>query len=201
MKVEVISRNNNNHKLLLFGCEAVMKQSAGFNLLELMITIAILAIVLAISFSFDGNLLQRNRAESFLQELQRNIAFARVKATAADEIVILCPAPPTNIQARTAFTCQDNWATNRISVFVDSDKNGTFSNGDTIHRTMEVVDDNDTMVFSGDNRLRFDSSGLLSGSNAGNFTYCPGSDDNNQQLSVSTAGTALYRGDTTDTCG
>lgn len=177
-----------------------MKQSAGFNLLELMITIAILAIVLAISFSFDGNLLQRNRAESFLQELQRNIAFARVKATAADEIVILCPAPPANIQARTAFTCQDNWATNRISVFVDRDKNGTFSNGDTIHRTMEVVDDNDAMVFSGDNLLRFDSSGLLSGSNAGNFTYCPGDDNNNQQLSVSTAGTALYRGDTTESC-
>lgn len=182
-----------------------MKQSAGFNLLELMITIAILAIVLAISFSFDGNLLQRNRAESFLQELQRNIAFARVKATAADEIVILCPAPPANIQARTPFACQDDWATNRISVFVDRDKNGTFSNGDTIHRTMEVVDGNDTMVFKNKdqpagNRLRFDSSGLLSGSNAGNFTYCPGDDNNNQQLSVSTAGTALYRGDTTESC-
>ncbi|MEJ6473350.1 GspH/FimT family pseudopilin [Pseudoalteromonas piscicida] len=177
-----------------------MKQSAGFNLLELMITIAILAIVLAISFSFDGNLLQRNRAESFLQELQRNIAFARVKATASDEIVILCPAPPANIQARTPFACQDDWANNRISVFVDRNNDGAFDAGDTIHRTMEVVDDNDTMVFSGDNRLRFDSSGLLSGSATGNFTYCPGSEDNNQQLSVSQAGTALYRGDTEDTC-
>ncbi|MBE0345738.1 GspH/FimT family pseudopilin [Pseudoalteromonas sp. McH1-7] len=200
MKVEVISRNNTNIKLLIFGCEAVMKQSAGFNLLELMITIAILAIVLAVSFSFDGNLLQRDRAQSFLQELQRNIAFARVKATASDEIVILCPAPPESIQNRAPFACADDWATNRISVFVDRNNDGQFNNNDTLHRVMEVVNTSDNMVFSGDNRLRFDSSGLLSGAATGNFTYCPGSEDNNQQLSVSQAGTALYRGDTEDQC-
>lgn len=179
-----------------------MKRAAGFNLLELMITVAILAIVMTIAFSFDGNLLERNRAESFLKELQRNVAFARIKATAADEIVILCPAPARNIVARNSFTCQNDWSSNRISVFVDRNNNGSFNDDeDTLHRTMEVVDGNDQLTFSGDNRLRFDSSGLLSDSAAGEFIYCPGNNNNNQQLSISQAGTALYRGDTDTTCG
>ena len=98
-----------------------MKRAAGFNLLELMITVAILAIVMTVAFSFDGNLLERNRAESFLKELQRNVAFARIKATAADEIVILCPAPPETLSPETALPAKmTGQATASVSLSIET---------------------------------------------------------------------------------
>ncbi|WP_440053605.1 GspH/FimT family protein [Pseudoalteromonas sp. T1lg65] len=180
----------------------LLSRNTGFTLLELLIAIAILAIISFIGFSFNSDTLKHNRAEMFLRELKTNVAFARTKATASDEIVILCPAPTNQAQQRASFDCSSSWNNSRIAIFVDRDNNGRFDEDeDTLHRLMEPLKSGDNLAFSGQNRLRFDSGGLLSQSRPGEFIFCPANaNSQNQQLTISQAGTAIFRGATTNTC-
>ena len=67
-----------------------MKSSQqGFTLLELMVTITIVGIIAVIALWDSSDLLEKDRAESYLQELKRNISFARAKATSSDSLVVV----------------------------------------------------------------------------------------------------------------
>ena len=56
-----------------------MKSSQqGFTLLELMVTIAIVGIIAVIALWDSSDLLEKDRAESYLQELKRNIKQLKV---------------------------------------------------------------------------------------------------------------------------
>ena len=77
----------------------------GFTLLELMVTIAIVGIVAAIALWDSSDLLENDRAESYLQELKRSISFARAKATSSDAIVVVCSGATANIESNTAMNC------------------------------------------------------------------------------------------------
>ena len=94
----------------------------GFTLLELLITIAILAILVTLSFAGNTDLNEKTRAESFMLELKRHITFARAKATTSDEIVILCPVDATKLAANENLTCINNWKNNQIISFIDKNK-------------------------------------------------------------------------------
>ncbi|WMN59515.1 GspH/FimT family pseudopilin [Pseudoalteromonas xiamenensis] len=180
-----------------------MKKSvSGFTLMEVIVAIAILAIIASFALISNKTLLETNRAESFLLELKRNFMFARAKSTASDEIIVLCAAPPANISARSSFTCQGNWQANQVVVFVDYDEDYNFDSGtDVLLRTMELIPTHDNLKMSV-TRFKYDSSGRLADGQATTIVYCPNTDDeNNQQLTVSQGGTALFNGDTTSSCG
>ncbi|OCQ19954.1 pilus assembly protein [Pseudoalteromonas luteoviolacea] len=181
--------------------ELNMQHQRGMSLLELLITIAILGVLAGLTYSFTHATFQDNRAESFLLELKRSVTFARAKATASDEIVIICPAIESLLISNQDFTCTTNWKSNRIVVFLDRDNSGTYSaDNDDLLRVMEKVSTNDKLNYPVAS-LKFDSSGRLGNGQNGNFVYCPnGANAQNQSLSITQAGTALYTGNTTDTC-
>ncbi|MFC3033908.1 GspH/FimT family pseudopilin [Pseudoalteromonas fenneropenaei] len=175
-----------------------------FTLLEVMITIAILAIIAMFALSSNKNLSESNRAESFLQELKRNFMFARAKATTADDFVVICAAPEAAIAARTSFTCANDWVANQVVVFVDINGDLSFDAAtDTIYRVMEKLPNQDKLALSPNSSgFRFDTSGLLNNAQATAFVYCPNTDNsNNRELNLTLGGTVLYRGSTTATCG
>ena len=178
-----------------------MQQQRGMSLLELLITIAILGVLAGLTYSFTHSTFQDNRAESFLLELKRSVTFARAKATASDEIVILCPAVESLLIQNRDFACTTNWKSNRIVIFLDRDNNGVYSpSNDDLLRVMERVSNNDSLDYPVAS-LKFDSSGRLGNGQNGNFIYCPtGANAQNQSLSITQAGTALYTGNTTDAC-
>ncbi|CCQ09611.1 putative Type IV pilus biogenesis protein [Pseudoalteromonas luteoviolacea B = ATCC 29581] len=173
----------------------------GFTLLEAMITIAIVGIIAAFAVINNSNLLERNRAENYLLELKRNLMFARAKASAADEIVVVCPGTAAAIQSSSSFACQNDWTTNPVAVFVDYNSNYTFDGGtDVMLRVMDVPQGQDKLKI-GATRFRFDSSGRLADGQATTVIYCPDQDNaNNRQLTISQGGTALYNGETTTSC-
>ena len=175
----------------------------GFTLLELMVTIAIVGIIATIAIWDSSDLLENDRAESYLQELKRNLSFARAKATTSDAVVVVCSGNTSRIENNRRVPCLNDWSQGTLFVFFDSNQNGIYNPrvGDIILRVMEEVPESSQLNFTGDNSIIFDTSGMLT-SSQGKFTYCPSKadDDNNKQLEVFTSGTALYIGTTTDVC-
>ncbi|OHU86753.1 MULTISPECIES: GspH/FimT family pseudopilin [Pseudoalteromonas] len=172
----------------------------GFTLIELLIALVILATLASIAFYANNNLLDSNRAESYLTELKRNITFARAKAAADDQIVILCPVNAEKLRDKSDFACQPSWANNAIATFVDLNNDGQFnSDEETIIRALGPVHSADTLKFTA-SLIRFDGSGQIT-SAAGKFVYCPSAEDkNNQMLTVTLSGNALFNGTSQDKC-
>ncbi|WP_217874557.1 GspH/FimT family pseudopilin [Pseudoalteromonas shioyasakiensis] len=175
----------------------------GFTLLELMVTLAIVGIVALIALWDSSDMLENDRAESYLLELKRTLSFARAKATSSDAIIVVCSGNTSRVESNRRVPCLNDWSQGTVFVFFDSNQNGVYNPrvGDIILRVMEEVPENSQLNFTGDNSIIFDTSGMLT-SNSGKFTYCPSKadDDNNKQLEVFTSGTALYIGNTTDVC-
>jgi len=171
----------------------------GFTLLELLITIAILAILVTLSFSGNTDLNEKTRAESYMLELKRHITFARAKATTSDEIVILCPVDSTKLAANENLTCLNNWRNNQVISFIDKNNNGTYEVGnDDLLRVMEKLAVNDNLK-APDTRVRFDSSGRIVNSNGGKFIYCPlNKTEHAQVMTLTVGGTTRYNGDAED---
>lgn len=175
----------------------------GFTLLELMVTIAIVGIVAAIAFWDSSDMLENNKAESFLLELKRNISFARAKATSSDSLIVVCNGETSKIQSNSRVPCLSDWSSGSIFVFYDSNSNGIQNpnRGDTILRVMEEIPENSKFSFrNGGTSLIFDSSGRAT-TGVGTFVYCPNSNnENNKALTITQSGTALYNGDTDLDC-
>ncbi|KPW04870.1 MULTISPECIES: GspH/FimT family pseudopilin [Pseudoalteromonas] len=175
----------------------------GFTLLELMVTLAIVGIVALIALWDSSDMLENDRAESYLLELKRTLSFARAKATSSDAIIVVCSGNTSRVESNRRVPCLNDWSQGTVFVFFDSNQNGVYNPrvGDIILRVMEEVPENSQLNFTGDNFITFDTSGMLT-SNTGKFTYCPSKadDDNNKQLEVFASGTALYIGSTTDGC-
>ena len=175
----------------------------GFTLLELMVTLAIVGIVALIALWDSSDMLENDRAESYLLELKRTLSFARAKATSSDAIIVVCSGNTSRVESNRRVPCLNDWSQGTVFVFFDSNQNGVYNPrvGDIILRVMEEVPESSQLNFTGDNSIIFDTSGMLT-SDSGKFTYCPSKadDDNNKQLEVSTSGTALYIGTTTDAC-
>ncbi|XQF90558.1 GspH/FimT family pseudopilin [Pseudoalteromonas espejiana] len=181
------------------------KHQNGLTLLELMVTVAIVGIIASIALWDSSDMLEENRAESFLLELKRNISFARSQAASTDEIVIVCPTGQGRIKNnKDTFNCQKVWDKNKIiTVFIDMNNDGHFNKAtDTLLRAMEEISDNDKLTFTGnERRLRFNTSGRIT-TNPGDFIFCPnGGTENNKYLTLTKSGTALYSGDSTEGCG
>tara|TARA_R110000868_G_scaffold1064_13_gene8197 strand:+ start:7953 stop:8408 length:456 start_codon:yes stop_codon:yes gene_type:complete len=145
-----------------------MRSVKGFTLIELMVALAVLAIVVVIGFPAFNNVFERSRADSDASELLRAFNIARLEAINHSEDV--------NINA----TTDDNWARDLEIV-----------RGGTVIRRYAGLPSGATITTTGNvDSIVFDSlGGLRTPSNAVIFTYTRG--DSTKSLVVCPTGRIL----------
>jgi type IV fimbrial biogenesis protein FimT len=133
------------------------KNSAGFTLLELMITITVLGILLGIGVPAFQDTIRNNRTAAQANELITAIATARSEASRRGMPVSLCAANAD--QSACAGANTDSWANGWV-VFTDlTGTAGTIDAGDTILHTWPAINNRLTLTSGNVGFVRFGSNG------------------------------------------
>lgn len=139
----------------------------GFSLIELMVTIAITAIMLTIAVPSLNDFIVKMRVDSEISELNRLVLTARNTAISTEQNVILCPLDGAN--------CISDWS-RELSVFIDVDNSLTYSAADdTLVKVKSAVTNGSKITYDAQSSIAFAPTGMLSTTES-DFIYCPVSD-------------------------
>lgn len=171
-----------------------MRQS-GFTLLELMITVAIAAILLAVAIPSFQSVMASNRITSQTNNFVADLALARSEALKRGIAVSACSS--TDITAATPSCAgSGTWTTGWI-VFTDSTGTaGTRDGTDTVLRVGDTLRGGVTLVQSANNFVRYRPSGAVTAQNT--FTLCR-TGATGRTISISATGRVSTQ-NTADTC-
>jgi type IV fimbrial biogenesis protein FimT len=149
--------------------------SLGFSLIELMITLAIAAIVLAAGVPAFGDLVQDNRLVTQINELVTDLNLARSEAIKQAAPVTVCKRNNAGTACNNPGNWQDGWI-----VFLDIDRDGVIDDdGDTtlcetgedcVLRVHAPLPAGNTIRYPR-NRITYDTQGFSYGFN-GTFVLC-----------------------------
>jgi type IV fimbrial biogenesis protein FimT len=151
--------------------------SLGFSLIELMITLAIAAIVLAAGVPAFGDLVQDNRLVTQINELVTDLNLARSEAIKQAAPVTVCKRNNAGTGCNNAGSWQNGWI-----VFLDSDRDGSVDDDgdaalcetgeDCILRVHAPLPAGNTIRYRQVNdRITYDTQGFSYGFN-GTFVFC-----------------------------
>ncbi|WP_105213144.1 pilus assembly FimT family protein [Pseudoalteromonas sp. T1lg22] len=169
----------------------------GFTLIELMVAIAIGAILLGMALFSTTQMTNKEKANNFAMEFKRQVKFARAKAMTTGDPVIMCAMANPGENG----SCATDWTTGTIIMFSDIDNSGSFEkDNDILLRSLSSLVSNSKLKSTAtDKFLIFDQRGQVNTTQS--FIYCPTSDNKyNVELQVMPAGTIRDRGKTTSTC-
>ncbi|WP_028767530.1 GspH/FimT family pseudopilin [Shewanella fidelis] len=153
----------------------MQKKQSGFTLVELMVTIAVAAILLTVGMPSLTSMYDGYRAESNIRSIQQAIQFARNHALSYGTRITICPLSSTS--------CGSNWI-GGFSVFVD---NGTLNTIDgTDQLLLEIAPFNSKDFIDYDqSTITIDSDGFISSNfNSGLLSYCPSSKSSPESMAL-----------------
>ncbi len=134
----------------------------GFTLIELMVTVAVLGVLIAVAAPSFANLLASNRASSVSTEVAGAIMFARAEAVKRGTRVTMCKSVTTDQASPTCDTSgSSSWA-NGWLIFTDTGTIGTVDGTDVRLRVAQPAIRDGSIVSSisnFNNYLSFDSRG------------------------------------------
>jgi type IV fimbrial biogenesis protein FimT len=136
-----------------------MKQR-GLTLLELMLTLAIMAILLQIALPALSELINKQRAGSYMQQLSRHLGYARIQAASSQQPVRLCPLSGTE--------CQSSWHSYPLVMSLLNPHNDT----EYVLRQLSPVFSQHQLKYNR-SQLQFRRDGSLNALENGTFYYCP----------------------------
>jgi type IV fimbrial biogenesis protein FimT len=139
-------------------------------MVELVVTIMVLAILLGVAVPNFGNMIQSNRVTAESNNLSSALSLARSEAVKRAEIVSVCASDG----AEPLPGCGDDWA-NGWLVFVNPEAVGEPDAGNIV-RVWDAVPDRlsletTTQGASGQAQLDFDDLGALANASLANFRY------------------------------
>lgn len=143
----------------------VLLPQRGLTLLELLISLTVLAVILGLSVPLTEALVLSNRRSYLVNQYFGAFAYARHQAVATRSITAICPLD-------NSFQCTDDW-TLPVSVFPDSDYDRR-PDDRIIWRTLDPLTDQ-FLVYSrtgGRGSFHFGPDGMIYGA-TGSIVICP----------------------------
>ena len=107
------------------------RASRGLTLLEVMITVAIIAILGSIALPSFSSALQSNRVATTSNEFMASVAFARSEAMRNNRGAVMCPSA-------NGTSCGGDWQDGWI-VWADQDASGTINGAERVLRRQEAL--------------------------------------------------------------
>lgn len=142
-------------------------RASGLTILELLLTIAICAVLLAVSMPDLKGFSQSVAGDVTLRRLASAIQFGKSNAITSNTSVTLC-------RSENGLSCGGNWHDGAI-VFTDRNRNREIDDEDLLLRYVSFPDSSGTIqlrAFQNKQYLQLTSLGTTHSQN-GNFTYCP----------------------------
>jgi len=138
----------------------------GFTLIELMISVSITSILVAIAIPNYNDFIVKMRVDNEISQLHRMLLITRNTAINSGQRTIICPLD-------NALKCTTQWQ-NELSIFIDVNDNKEFDNNEKIISMKASINSNDKLVYGkGRTKITFKPTGQLSGLANGTFRYCP----------------------------
>ncbi|WP_308160239.1 GspH/FimT family pseudopilin [Arsukibacterium indicum] len=136
------------------------KSQNGLSLLELMLGLAIMAVLLQIALPAMAELINKQRASSYMQQFSRHLGYARIQAANSQQPVRLCPLAGSE--------CQSDWQTYPLVMSLINPHNDT----EFMLRQIPAVFAQHQLKYNR-SQLQFRRDGSLNALENGTFYYCP----------------------------
>ena len=159
----------------------MQKYSRAFTLIELMLAIAVLAILLSLAVPAMHDFQQRQKVISAANELVAHINFARTHAVTRQELTVVCPS----MDGRSCSN-ENRWEYGWM-IFRDPDRSGEPDHTDDILRIGAGMDGLQ-IDSAGRTRIRYQPEGSAGGSNLTIKLCDPGNPDHARAIIVSNPG-------------
>ena len=135
----------------------------GFTIIELMITVAVVAIVAAFGIPSFNDVVAKNRIVSSINEFHQGLRLARMEAVKRNANVVFCASSDH-------ASCTGGWGSGWL-IYQDADGDGGVDSNEII-RVGDAVHTGYALTYSGTGSvLTFGSRGILS-SDGGTFKLC-----------------------------
>lgn len=111
------------------------REQAGFTVIELMIVLAVTALLLALATPNLRGVIERNELLGQANEMAGALALARSEAVSRGQQAGVCASDDGGA------TCGASWTGNEVVVFIDENADGAFNAGERVLRVMRTNPD------------------------------------------------------------
>lgn len=124
-------------------------RAGGFTVIELMVTVMILAIIVALGAPAMGSFVVQSRMTSQINELLADVSYARAEAATRGVRIGFCASTNTTTSAPSCSGSTGDWTNGRI-VFVDTNGNGQLdtSSGEYLLKVSAPLGGSSTLTIS-----------------------------------------------------
>lgn len=155
----------------------------GLTLIELLVALAVAAILITVGAPAMTSMLERFRAQDAVSQWRGDLVYARQVAAAYQTSVTVCPMGGT-------ASCDGDW-TGGYTAFIDVNSNGTLDAEDESLYQRGAINEQDHINPTAPPQIRFTEEGFSEDS--GRLVYCPGQTDSALSLGFSVSSTGQTR--------
>ena len=142
-----------------------MKKNSGFTILELVVTVGMVAIVVAIAIPAMQTFTQNDRLTTNINTLIGHLAYARSEAVKRSVQVSVCAS-------NDASTCSGSWDDGWI-VYIDADNDNSFTAGEVVIRAQQALGGTNTLTATGiGTQITYDNRGFVNAASVGSLQLC-----------------------------
>jgi len=142
----------------------MLKHESAFTLVELMITIAVAAVVLTLGVPSFGRIIEQNQLSAYTNQLVSSLNFARSEAVRRNKSIKIC-------HSNNATACNGTGYENGWIIFIDDDGDNVLDATEELIRVNESLPTNYTF-----NMDSFSFTGKGRADGQGTFVLCKGGD-------------------------